>query len=423
LEAAEGTVGPHVDVPITGGLRALAAKSLVDTTTTEEGRTRYRMLETVRHYGSQRLAEANAANEWRDRHLVFYLDWVGAVPIAEQAFSLAWANRFWVEFTNISAAIDWAFTTGRFAEAAALVSAGTGAYFSGTATRQALTWVEALHDVDVGPRLRARMLTAGAMAAVPAGWHDRMRAWLVELEETLADADADVLAVTAMGLAAPLMVREPERAATHLQRGREAALRSGSRLCAGCVNAWQLVADLSQGQLDGPIGSDEADHFGGPDSLGWAIAAQAGAVAAALAGDAQRAEALASALSPLDPAAHLAQAGTRIMIEAIAGDPHRAREMATNFITEVDRWSDVAWHGELVVLLGVSRLRTGDAAIALSYFTAARRSTMAIPFWYRLLQHFTAAAAAAVGPRGRQETSQVLLTVEAILNKELRTAQ
>jgi len=90
-----------------------------------------------------------------------------------------------------------------------------------------------------------------------------------------------------------------------------------------------------------------------------------------------------SALSPLDPAAHLVQAGARIMIEAIAGDPYRAREMATNFITEVDRWSDAAWHGELVVLLGVSRLRSGDADVALSYFTAARRSTMAIPFWYR----------------------------------------
>ena len=49
-----------------------------------------------------------------------------------------------------------------------------------------------------------------------------------------------------------------------------------------------------------------------------------------------------SALSPLDPAAHLVQAGARIMIEAIAGDPYRAREMATNFITEVDRWSDAA---------------------------------------------------------------------------------
>jgi len=96
------------------------------------------------------------------------------------------------------------------------------------------------------------------------------------------------------------------------------------------------------GQLDRPIGSDDADHFGGPDSLGWAIAAQAGAVAAALAGDTQRAEALVSALSPLDPAAHLVQAGARIMIEAIAGDPYRAREMATNFITEVDRWSDAA---------------------------------------------------------------------------------
>jgi hypothetical protein len=165
---------------------------------------------------------------------------------------LAWANRFWVEFANVSTAIDWAFATGRFVDAAALVSAGTGAYFSGTATRQALTWVEAPHDVDVGRRLRARVLTATGMAAVPAGWHDRMRAWLVDPEEMLADADADVLAVTSMGLAAPLMVGEPERAAAHLQRGREAALRSGSRLCAGCVNAWQLVADLSQANSIGP---------------------------------------------------------------------------------------------------------------------------------------------------------------------------
>ena len=90
----------------------------------------------------------------------------------------------------------------------------------------------------------------------------------------------------------------------------------------------------------------------------------------------------------------------------------------------MDRLGDVMGHAELVLVLGVIRLRLDDAAAALSYFEAAKRAPMYGPHYYRLLVDQAALARAAIGDvdaiaaavaRGRA------LGVEAILDLELRT--
>jgi predicted ATPase/class 3 adenylate cyclase len=70
---------------------------------------RYRLLETVRQYASEKLLAAGEAEAVRDRHLAW------AVALAEQAEpalrsadQIAWMERLEVEHDNIRTALDWA---------------------------------------------------------------------------------------------------------------------------------------------------------------------------------------------------------------------------------------------------------------------------------------------------------------------------
>jgi non-specific serine/threonine protein kinase len=101
LEAAEA-VGGVLDL-----LTQLVDKSLVHAEV-GTGEERYRLLETVRQYGWERLVEAGEAAAARDRHR----DW--CVALAERAEpelrdtrQLEWLERLDAEYDNLRAAIEW----------------------------------------------------------------------------------------------------------------------------------------------------------------------------------------------------------------------------------------------------------------------------------------------------------------------------
>ena len=73
-----------------------------------QGCGRYRLLETVRQYGSDRLIDAGDGERTRDEHLRFYLD------LAEQAESqirmaeqVQWLDMLETEHDNLRAALAW----------------------------------------------------------------------------------------------------------------------------------------------------------------------------------------------------------------------------------------------------------------------------------------------------------------------------
>jgi predicted ATPase/ATP/maltotriose-dependent transcriptional regulator MalT len=88
------------------------------------GETRYRLLETVRQYGSERLAESYEAVQFRERHAGYYL------ALAEEAGpeltgerQLVWLERLESEHDNLRAAMRWMLDRGESEEAARLGSA------------------------------------------------------------------------------------------------------------------------------------------------------------------------------------------------------------------------------------------------------------------------------------------------------------
>ena len=92
-------------------LQALVGKSLV-VVENREGQSRYRMLETVREYALQKLADSGEHDAIRDRHVAYYLDWAEANSLRlTTAVQIEWRRLFVLEHDNFRAALEW--TTGR----------------------------------------------------------------------------------------------------------------------------------------------------------------------------------------------------------------------------------------------------------------------------------------------------------------------
>ncbi len=86
----------------------LVDKSLVVVDHHANGRRRYRSLETVRQYASNRLRNAGDADAVRVRHFALFLDVVTrAEPELMKSDQLQWLDRLQVEQDNLRAAMEW----------------------------------------------------------------------------------------------------------------------------------------------------------------------------------------------------------------------------------------------------------------------------------------------------------------------------
>ncbi|MEV4823724.1 BTAD domain-containing putative transcriptional regulator [Micromonospora sp. NPDC049274] len=118
LEAA-GRVSGLSSAEFVDALSGLADKSFVERTG-----GRYRMLETVRAFCAERLAEAGEADELRRAHTAYFLEfaWTASDHL-RQAEQLHWLRRLDAERDNLHAALRRATAAGDASEAAGLVAA------------------------------------------------------------------------------------------------------------------------------------------------------------------------------------------------------------------------------------------------------------------------------------------------------------
>ncbi len=93
---------------------ALVDKSLVMVETSPDGTVRYRLQETLRQYGRQRLAESQEEEVFRRRHADYFLD---LAEKAEQELfgpgQAEWLDRLEREHANLRAALEWTLETGQ----------------------------------------------------------------------------------------------------------------------------------------------------------------------------------------------------------------------------------------------------------------------------------------------------------------------
>jgi predicted ATPase/class 3 adenylate cyclase len=94
-------------------LGSLVAKSLVTTAEGDRGGTRYRLLETVRMYASEKLAAAGEADAARSRHCDWYVGWIDATPFERLTFAPEALRAVEGDVDNLRAAADWALASDR----------------------------------------------------------------------------------------------------------------------------------------------------------------------------------------------------------------------------------------------------------------------------------------------------------------------
>jgi predicted ATPase/class 3 adenylate cyclase len=115
LEAAEAVCGGEGIDPdaVFELLASLVARSLVVAEDKGTG-TRYRLLETIRQYGEQRLGEAGESKRWRARHASYYADVLQHVRAHahDPNPEVIWAVRLGAEQDNLLAAWSWAIGAG-----------------------------------------------------------------------------------------------------------------------------------------------------------------------------------------------------------------------------------------------------------------------------------------------------------------------
>jgi predicted ATPase len=111
---------------VVDGIANLVAKSLV-AVTAGSAVARYRLLDTTRAYGLERLAESGEREQLARRHAEHYRDlFERAEAEWETRPTVAWLAEYATEIDNLRAALDWAFSpqgdalTGRALTAAAI---------------------------------------------------------------------------------------------------------------------------------------------------------------------------------------------------------------------------------------------------------------------------------------------------------------
>jgi hypothetical protein len=103
-------------------LASLVARSLV--VAGESGpQSRYRLLETIRQYGEERLEGAGETERWRARHAGYYADFPRQVREHDRDHDeVFWAVRLSAEQDNLLAAWSWAVDTGDAGTAFAILA-------------------------------------------------------------------------------------------------------------------------------------------------------------------------------------------------------------------------------------------------------------------------------------------------------------
>jgi DNA-binding CsgD family transcriptional regulator len=227
-DAAE-SVAPGLSFDV---LARLADKSLIVVVRGEEGRTRYRLLETVREYAYGLLAEAGELDGARDRHLGHYAGLAATdadgwpSTRAEQT-----VNELQEDYENLRAALEWAAASDPCAGLRLLGSSRDVFMMLGQADgyRLATVLLECCHHRDVD---RARVqVTAGMLAFLmtDAEGAKSVLAEARELSAELGDVAIEGWAVLFQGLTHALG-GDGEAASEHFEASRALHRRSGTRI-------------------------------------------------------------------------------------------------------------------------------------------------------------------------------------------------
>jgi predicted ATPase/DNA-binding NarL/FixJ family response regulator len=217
LEAAESVcAGEGLEEEVLEVLSHLVDKSLV-LVEEQDGEMRYRLLETVRQYASEKLKEAGEEAEVRQCHAAYHLALAEvAEPGLKGARPVAWLERLEREHDNLRAALGWALESGEAELGLRLAGTLGGFWLVRGHLSEGRHWLEAALDnrAEAPEPMRVKVLIRAGLIAREQGDYERSVALIEEslaLARRLGDKVSVATALKNLGWAA-LLRNELERA-------------------------------------------------------------------------------------------------------------------------------------------------------------------------------------------------------------------
>jgi predicted ATPase/transcriptional regulator with XRE-family HTH domain len=249
-DPTDGSPEPTAFVDLLGTVESLQRNSLLlqeEAAPAEE--PRFRMLETVREYGLERLAASGAEDELRQRYVDYFL--ASAEEAARGFFSPAtafWLDRVETDHANLRAAMRWCLEH-EDAERGLRLAAALWSfwYVRGYATegRALLAALLALPEAATASRARAQALLGAGQLALTQGDHAAAWASLQEsitLHRLIGEEKGTADALLAAGFVARLQ-EEYQTATALLNQGLALARATGNIfIAAACLHHLGMIA-------------------------------------------------------------------------------------------------------------------------------------------------------------------------------------
>ncbi len=222
LAAAEAVCNARNDLAVEtlDGLAALVNKSLLRPAEGTGGEARVGMLETIREYGLERLAESGETETFRHAHAAYYLEFAeDAAPQLRGPDQAAWLARLEGEHDNLRAVLTWALERGDSDLGLRLGAALWRFWYMHSHLSEGRMWLEQLLAPVGGERAgvaaaHAEALYGAGVLAPSQGDYDAAVALLEDsltLYRTLGDKQGSASALNNLGNVA-LLQGEYERA-------------------------------------------------------------------------------------------------------------------------------------------------------------------------------------------------------------------
>ncbi|MBW0018026.1 MAG: LuxR family transcriptional regulator [Mycobacterium sp.] len=267
-------------------LSLLVDKSLVVADDTS-GRTRYRLLETVRQYALEKLGESGEADTVRSRHRDHYTSIAALLDDSTRPDYQQCLDQAVLEMDNLRNALGWNLETGDTELALTLASSLRPVWLTRGRVLEGLAWFHVIlpdydQPVEVAPAVRARALADEAVLNVHDG-ASRKRMYraqrAVEIARELDDPALLARALTSCGSIAGAGY-DPDNAAVYYAEAIELARVLDDRWALSLVLSWRTNTAISTGY---PLAAREAAEEGRDiaDAIGdrsnsrqcrWAIA-------------------------------------------------------------------------------------------------------------------------------------------------------
>ncbi|OBK10418.1 LuxR family transcriptional regulator [Mycobacterium asiaticum] len=288
LPSAQVVCGGDVIEPyqVLDQLTLLVDKSLV-VADASSGRTRYRLLETVRQYALEKLGESGEADAVRSRHCDHYTAIAASLDAPARTDYQQRLAQVELEMDNLRNALGWHLENDDIDQALTLASSLQPVWLTRGRIMEGVAWFRVIPAANqASPSVRARALADEAVLKVFAGGqHLEIAQHAVQIARELDDPALLARALTASGLSAGAQY-DSDKAASYYSEAIGLARALDEQWALSQILAWQSntalnTGDLAAARVAGEEGRVIADAIGdGGNSrqcrlaIGWSLLVQ-----------------------------------------------------------------------------------------------------------------------------------------------------